>query len=259
MIDIHSHILHSIDDGSDGLDKSLAQLRIMDAGGVKRVYLSSHYFRGHYQYERHEYDQKLETLRQAAHDEGLGIELQSGFEVFVQPGIVEDIKSKSLFLGESSYVLIESELNGLPEDFYTNVYPLLRSGYKPILAHAERYVSIMRKPSTARDLIEKNIYVQTNAGSLLGYYGEKVRKTAWILIENGWTHILASDDHVRGDYEAMFRAKKMIQDRIDDKAANLLTREHPAMIQSSEKIPYNYVSVKYIPHRRKSFLRRIFA
>jgi protein-tyrosine phosphatase len=113
MIDIHTHILHNIDDGSNDIDKSIAQLRIMDAGGIQRVYLSSHYFHGHYQYERSDYDLKLADLRQAAQKAGLKIDIQSGFEVFIQPGIVNDVISKSLFLGDSQYVLIESELNGI--------------------------------------------------------------------------------------------------------------------------------------------------
>jgi len=259
MIDIHSHILHDIDDGSKGLENSIKQLRTMEEGGVKRVYLSSHYFRGHYHYERRDYDQKLQELRAAAKTAGLSLDLSSGFEVFVQPGIVEDIKEKSLTLGESCYALIESELNGLPEDFYANVYPILRAGYKPILAHAERYVSIMRKPSKARDLAERNIYIQTNAGSLLGYYGEKVRKTAWLLLENGWTHFLASDDHVRGDYEALFVAREMIRERIDDKLVHLISEDFPARISTGEQIPYSYVSVKHVHKpRRVSWIGRIF-
>lgn len=259
MIDIHCHILPNIDDGSKDTDKSLEQLKIMEAGGIERVYLTSHYFRGHYQYSREEYDAKLAALQGSARNAGLGLDLQSGFEVFVQPGIITDIQEKNLCLSNSKYLLIESELNGLPGDFYSNVYPMLKAGYKPILAHAERYVSIMKKPSRARDLVDKNLYIQTNAGALLGYYGEKVRQTAWVILENGWSHFVASDDHVRGDYVALFEAHRMISERIDEHTANLLCKDFPAAIGNGDKIPYTYVYVQRPKgKRRKGILESIF-
>ncbi len=259
MIDIHSHIIPYIDDGSTSLEQSLAQLKKAEEGGVSEIYLTSHYFRGHYQYTRQEYDEKLNALREQTQKAGLQIKLISGFEVFIQPGILDDIQEHSLTMGDSRYVLIESELNGLPPDFYANVYPLLRAGYKPILAHAERYVSIMRKPSKARELTDRDIYIQSNAGSLLGGYGEKVRQTAWVLLENGWTHFLASDDHARGEYGALFEGAKLVEKRIDGLTAKLLTQDYPARIESGENIPYSYVMVRKSRHRpKKSVLRRLF-
>ncbi|MCK9556723.1 MAG: capsular biosynthesis protein [Candidatus Cloacimonetes bacterium] len=259
MIDIHSHILPNIDDGSNDPIRSLEHLKGMEEGGITRVYLTSHYFRGHYQYERDEYDAKLNALRDSAREDGLSLDLQSGFEVFIQPGIVQDIQNKCLCLGESSFVLIESELNGLPSDFYSNVYPLLRAGYKPILAHAERYVSIMKKPTKAQDLIDRNIYIQTNAGSILGHYGEKVRQTAWVLLENGWSHFLASDDHVKGDYGTLMEAYQMVASRIDEHTADLLCKEFPAAIANGDKIPYSYVYVQRPKVKRhRSLMERMF-
>jgi protein-tyrosine phosphatase len=259
MIDIHTHILPCIDDGSQDADDSITQLAKMKAGGIRRAYLTSHYFRGHYQYSRMEYDQKLAELNSKVMAAGIGIDLLPGFEIFLQPDILTDIKEHSLTMGNSPYLLIESELNGLPDDFYNNIYPLLRAGYKPILAHAERYVSVMRKPSMAESLTHRNIYIQTNAGSLLGYYGEKVRKTAWTLVNNGWTHFIASDDHVRGNYEAFFEARRLIEERIDHYTADLLCRIHPAAIAGGEAIPYQYVHVHHPRPKRRNWFQRLFA
>jgi protein-tyrosine phosphatase len=260
MIDIHTHLLPNIDDGSKDPMDSLRQLKLMAAGGVKRVYLTSHYFRGHYQYSRTEYDAKFNLLAQQVKDAKLNLELVPGFEIFLQSDILQDIQKYKLTMGDSPYILIESDLNGLPDDFYSNIFPLLRAGYKPILAHAERYVSIMKKPTLADSLAQQNIYIQTNAGSLLGVYGEKVRKTAWTLVNNGWTHFVASDDHVRGDYMNFFTARDAIEARIDNHTADLLCHEYPSAISSGASIPYRYVHI-YRPHnhRRRSWLKRLFA
>ncbi|HNQ39887.1 MAG: capsular biosynthesis protein [Candidatus Cloacimonas sp.] len=262
MIDIHTHLLPNIDDGSKSLDDSLRQLWQMTEGGIKRVYLTAHYFRGHYQYSRQEYDEKFNTIVNKAKEAGIDLDIQPGFEIYLQPDILEDIKTQNLTLGKSSYILLESDLNGLPNDFYNNIFPLLRAGYKPILAHAERYVSIMQKPSRAENLIYRNIYLQTNAGSLLGLYGDKVKSTAWILVNKGWTHFIASDDHIRGKYLAYFEARNKVEEMIDNHTAHLLFYVFPSCIASGENIPYEYVQV-YRPHHshhhhKRSLIKRIF-
>ncbi len=261
MIDTHCHIIYGIDDGSRDFDSSIKQLLAMDAGGITHAFLTSHYFKGHYEYSREDYLQKLEALQQGVRERGAKIELIPGFEVFLSPSVSEDIQKKSLTMGDSKYVLVETELNGLYDDFDHHVFGLLRAGYKPILAHAERYVSVMRKPSSVRSLIERNVYVQINAGSLTGLYGEKVRQTAWILVDNGWAHLLGSDDHVRGTYKNYFEAVNLIKERIDEHTARLLSREHPQMLIEGKNMPYKYVHVERHHHdhsRRRSIWRRIF-
>ena len=177
MIDVHCHIIPNIDDGSKGEEQSLNQLLAMDSGGISHAFLTSHCFRGHYDYSREEYDTKLSALQEKLQEAGAKIKLLPGFEVYLQPNSLEDIQKFNLCMGDSNYVLIESDLNGLPEDFYNNIFPLLRAGYKPILAHAERYVSIMKSISSAKKLVERNMYIQVNSGSLMGQYGTKVQDT----------------------------------------------------------------------------------
>lgn len=260
MIDIHCHILPNIDDGSRDEEHSLQQLRSMAEGGISRVYLTSHYFRGHYQYTRAEYDAKFDRLSGLVKAELPELELLPGFEVYIQPGILEDIEEHNLCLGDSRYVLIESELNGLPTDFYFNIYPILRKGFRPILAHAERYVSIMKDPAEAQKYLEQNIYIQVNAGSLMGLYGEKVKETAIKLVEEGWVHFIASDDHVRSDYKAYFSAREWITEHIDATTAELLTHDYPGMIQDGIHVPYKYVKVIKPRHRhhKRSLWEKMF-
>jgi protein-tyrosine phosphatase len=249
MIDTHCHLIPNIDDGSDGIESSLAQMKLMAEGGVREAFLTSHFFRGHYQYPREEYDRKLQELQNLADRNGILLKLHPGFEVYLQPNVLEDIQNFNLVLGSSRYVLLESDLNGLPNDFYTQIFPILRKGYKPILAHAERYVSIMKHPKDASHMIERNIYIQVNTGSLLGFYGEKVKETAWNLLRNGWVHLLASDDHVRGPYTHFFKALEQVESEIDRTTVELLTDKYPSHILRGQDIPYRYVFVPHPYHR----------
>ncbi len=260
MIDIHTHLVPGLDDGSPDLKTTMEHLSRAAKVGVKRIYLTSHYFKGHYEYSREDYDRRFKEVEAELAKAGVKLELRPGFEVFAQAGIIEDIIAKSLYLGDSKYVLVESELNGLPPDFYTCVYPLLRAGLKPILAHAERYVSIMQKPSEARSLIDRNIYMQVNASSLVGLYGDKVKTTAKTLIENGWAHFVGSDNHGRTPVESYLDAHTLISSKVDQKTADMLMKDFPSRIESNLQIPYRYVEVirpRHHRRKRRSWLKKL--
>jgi len=261
MIDVHCHLMPQIDDGSQSEQKSVEQMRIMAMGGITHAFLTAHYMQGVYDYDRSEYDAKLARMRELARENNIAISLEQGFEIYLHPKSAEEVEHSNLTLGKSKYVLLESDLNGLPPDFYYNVFPLLRKGYKPILAHAERYVSIMKKITRARDLIDRIFYLQVNSGSLLGLYGEKVRQTAWVLVRNGWAHLLGSDDHGRAPYGSYFQATELLQEDLDGQTVELLTQDFPQMILENKAIPHKYVYIQHSHshshshnHRSKSSL-----
>ncbi len=264
MIDIHSHILPDIDDGAKKVEDSISQLRLMAEGGISDVFLTSHYFPGHYRYSKSDYMSKFETFRQEVRHQQIDINLHPGFEVFLLPGIEDDVLNMGLTMGDSAYVLVESELNGKPIDAYGMMYQLLRKGFKPILAHTERYVGVMVNPREVYNLMMQDVYIQVNAGSLLGYYGNKVENTAWYMTDQGWVHFIASDDHVRSSYEHMFAANVIIGDNIDEYTAKLLFCEHPRYIIEGKALPRTYVRVQKERQstsrnsRKKSFFGRIF-
>lgn len=262
MIDIHCHVIPNIDDGSRSVEESLRQIRQMAEGGISHAFLTSHYFKGHYHYTRDEYNSKLNTLIQEVKHQGIDITLLPGFEVFLQNGIEDDVIKHKLTLGDSSYILVETELNGLPSDFYENIFKLLRKGYKPILAHAERYVSLMNRPEKVEALIERNTYIQVNAGSLIGQYGKFVMSAAWKLVDRGWVHFIGSDDHVRGDYNSFFDAKEVLEQSYDSYTANLLCKDNSTAVLNNAKVDYQYVLKRInnprAKHRKPSLIKRIF-
>ncbi len=84
---------------------------------------------------------------------------------------------------------------------------------------------------------DKKHLFQTNAGSLLGLYGEKVRQTAWIMIENGWSHFFGFRRPCPGDYQVMFDAHQLICERNDKHTADLLCHDFPGMIANGKMCP----------------------
>lgn len=256
MIDCHAHLIPNVDDGSKSQESSINILRQMSAGGINAVICTSHYMRGHFQYKYEDYMSRFRELEAEIKIQNIPIMIYTGAEVYLSPNISEEVKSQKLTLADSNYVLVETDLNGFPHDFHKNIYDLLRHGYRPILAHAERYVSIMMKTHSIRDLIKRNIYVQVNSASLIGGYGEKVKQTAWKLVNKGWVHMMGSDEHIKGDYTSFFKARDKIVEHIDEQTAQLLTQTYPQSIIDDTKIPLDYVIVHKEPKR--NLLRKLF-
>ena len=256
MIDIHTHILHGVDDGSPELKISIEHLKLMQEAGITDVFLTSHFLRPAFQNPVELITKRIAELRDAAKKENINIKLHRGAEIYLDDGIHNIIESEQLSLADTKYLLVETNMTEFPADLYHILYELVRAGYKPILAHPERYMNVMMKPSIVEDIIHKNVYMQINSSSLLGHYGNSIQKTAWRLLEQGHAHFLASDNHCRVPIYDHNLAVNLIRKNIDDFTADLLTKTNPVKILTGEKIEYFYV--KSIQQEKKGFFSRFF-
>ena len=68
-------------------------------------------------------------------------------------------------------------------------------GYKPVLAHPERYLYLQNNLDKAKDLLDRGVLFQINISSITGFYSKIVQTTANKLIDRGWVHLLGSDCH----------------------------------------------------------------
>jgi tyrosine-protein phosphatase YwqE len=87
------------------------------------------------------------------------------------------------------------------------IFLMLSKGYKPILAHPERYLYFQNKLNDLRDLKEKGVYFQVNTNSLVGFYNSDAKKTAELLVKNEMVNFLGSDVH--NDYHMSVLPKSL--------------------------------------------------
>ncbi len=259
MIDIHTHIAPGIDDGSPDLEVSVAAVKAAADAGITEIVLTPHYMRGSYVNPRSKLEALLPELKKAVNDAGIEMQFHLGSEIMLESDILKEIKEDRLLMGDTKYVLVESSMNGFPQFFIQALYDLVRNGYKPILAHPERYMNIQNNIPMAEDLLYRNVYMQINAGSLLGGYGNNVERTAWALIEQGYAHFLASDHHGRSETNSMQQAVELITERYDEYTAELLTRINPRKMLNNEEIDYFYLSTAEINEddNRSSFKKML--
>lgn len=196
MIDIHSHIIPGIDDGAGDIETSLEMLKTAEGEGTKTIFATPHFNRGYFEHEYKDVLKLTEELGKNAREKGININILPGQEVFLKRETPLDFKKGTIgTLGGTRYMLIELPMDTLPDYAMDSIYELKLLGISPIIAHPERYLYIIKKPSLINQFIEEECLFQINTGSIRGLFGREVKNTAEILVKNGIMDFIASDAH----------------------------------------------------------------
>ncbi|SMB88937.1 protein-tyrosine phosphatase [Desulfonispora thiosulfatigenes DSM 11270] len=196
MVDLHSHILPEIDDGSKSMEETLKMGRIAASQGFNKIIATPHYIEGEYTITK---DKLLETIKRVNacfQKENIKLEVLPGAEVYLSPSLPAKLKAGEIStLNNSPYILIEFPMRDIPVYTEDILYEVRLLGYKPVIAHPERYSKVMEDPNYLKSLIEQGNYVQINSMSITGGLGERVKKTAQILLKHKMVHFIGTDAH----------------------------------------------------------------
>ncbi|MFW5649165.1 MAG: tyrosine-protein phosphatase [Candidatus Alkaliphilus sp. MAG34] len=196
MVDLHSHILPNIDDGSKSMEETLKMGKIAESEGFSKVIATPHYIEGEFTLEKEQFLSVIDGVNEYFLENEVNIEVLPGLEVYISPDLPSKLeKGEILTLNNTSYVLVEFPMNSVP--IYTEdiLYEIRLLGYKPVIAHPERYIEVMKNPNYLKDLIEQDNYVQINSLSVTGVLGQKTKKTAEILLKHKMVHFIGTDAH----------------------------------------------------------------
>lgn len=196
LIDIHQHLVYGVDDGPADLGASLAMLRQAAAQGVGEIVCTSHDAPGIRPLDRERYLRHLEQLRAAAADEGIPVRLHSGCELLMTPEALGALKDgRVLTLGDSRCVLTEF----YPDFPWQLMHRALRecagAGYRPVLAHAERYACLREMARIGQLRSELGVTIQVNAATVLDSGRLLAGRWTRQLLATGLADIAASDAH----------------------------------------------------------------
>lgn len=188
--DHHSHILFGVDDGVRTPEESLEVLSLLGEEGLKSLWLTPH--------TMEDVPNTTEGLKRRfaeLRDMYQGpIELHLASEYMMDEVFEKHLSDDDfLFHCEEGSVLMETSTWSGPYNFWDMIDRTMRSGYRPVLAHPERY-EYMGYKDYAR-LHDMGVRLQLNYPSLLGYYGEHVKEKAARIIRNGWYDMAGSDFH----------------------------------------------------------------
>jgi protein-tyrosine phosphatase len=248
VIDIHSHLLHAVDDGSPSVEVSVAVLTRFAEQGVERLVCTPHLKASHVDVVPHEaYAERFAELVAAAPPRPA---LARGWEIMLDiPGV--DLRSRALSLGGSTAVLIEFPHTGVPTGATEELYRLRLSGIVPVLAHPERYFGCT--VDLVREWRQIGVVMQVDGLALAA--GGPMGRLARALLEHGLADVLASDNH--GDSRSLASARQYLAEELGAREqAELLTSTNARRLLASESvIPVGPVRLQQGLMRR---LRKMF-
>ena len=196
IVDIHSHIIPGIDDGSKDMEMTLEMLRNAEKDGVKEIVATPHYLLEYGEATIDEVKNYVKEINNILVKENIDIKIYSGQEVYYTEKIIEYYMQGTIgTINDSRYMLIEFPMRKFDESIFDTLYELQVRNIVPVIAHPERYIPIIEDPKNINKFINEGYLFQVNAGSIDGRFGEKVQKTANILLDNGIYNFIGSDAH----------------------------------------------------------------
>ena len=188
MIDFHAHILPNIDDGSASMEESINLIKEAEQAGFTGIISTSHYQQNYYESDEEERRRILAELAnqvKVADAEAEIPKLYLGSEIYISTDIVELLEEgKASTINGTNYVLFELPMNSKPLFAKEVVYKLIENGYKPIIAHPERYSYVKEDIEFVRELKSMGALFQSNYGSVIGMYGGSAKKTLKKLLKS---------------------------------------------------------------------------
>lgn len=194
-VDMHSHLIPGIDDGAINMDETIALLAKFQSLGYRKIITTPHILSDYYKNTPEIILKGLDEVREVASKLGLTIEIEAAAEYYFDEYFVEQIKQKNILTFGDNYVLFEFPFNNTPSNIESLFFELLSSGYKPVLAHYERYMYWIGNTEMAQQFKEKGIKIQLNINSLTGHYGPEIKKHAEALVNQGLVDFAGSDCH----------------------------------------------------------------
>ncbi|WP_299822653.1 CpsB/CapC family capsule biosynthesis tyrosine phosphatase [uncultured Pontibacter sp.] len=195
-VDMHSHILPGLDDGSDSLEKSLELVLAMKELGYRKLIMTPHIMSDFYKNTPEGIRERLQLLREAVQQAGIEMELDCAAEYYLDEGFLEKLENDEevLTFGDN-YLLFETSFLNEPLNLREAIFKMRSKGYKPVLAHPERYNYFYGKFEELVELWRQGVLFQPNLNSLSGYYSPGAKAVAEKLIDNGMVDFLGSDVH----------------------------------------------------------------
>jgi len=250
MIDLHSHILPGIDDGSKNLEMSLTMARMAVDDGIKVMACTPHIYPGLYMNDSAGIAAARDALQAALDEHGIALKLTTGADVHLVPGLLERLRAGTVpCLHNTRYLLLEPSHHVAPPRFAESVFQLVAAGYVPVITHPERLTWVEDHFQVFVDLTKQGAWMQITAGALTGAFGPRAKYWGERFLGEGLTHILATDAHSTGRRAPLLSQAKAIAERLlgPEEARLLVEGRQTALMNDASP-----ASVPPLPARKAS-------
>ncbi len=193
--DMHSHLIPRIDDGSPTMETSIEMIREFAAMGYKKIITTPHVMSDYYKNNPEIILGGLKLVKEELIKQGLTIEIEAAAEYNLDDGLEAIIDNKQILTFGDNHVLFELPFMQEPRNFQEIVFKFQTTGYRPILAHPERYSFWYKNFEKYEELKSKGILMQLNLLSLTGHYNLDTKKIAEKMVDANLIDFVGTDCH----------------------------------------------------------------
>lgn len=196
FIDIHAHILPGVDDGAADMAETLEMIGTAYEQGVRAIIATPHYGAMNPDYDREKVAEAYRATCAEVKKRWPDMLLMPGNEMFYGTMAMEGMQhGKASTMAGSDYVLMEFYPDVTYNEIERAVRNMVHAGFRPILAHVERYMELEKELDLIEELIRQGVYIQVNGRSFMRKRFDRVGKWVRTLLKNEMIHFVASDCH----------------------------------------------------------------
>ena len=204
FVDIHSHLLPGIDDGAKNLDNSIELITKMASYGIKNIITTPHVLGDVYQNSSETIKEKLEEVRAELKKRNMNaISLRAAAEYMMDEQFSVLLENDDILTLKDNFVLVEMSYFSAPINLYDILFEIQVKGYKPVLAHPERYNFFHTNIDNYYKLKKAGCLFQLNLLSLTEQYGKGVQKMSEKLLKENLYDFVGTDTHHKKHLELL--------------------------------------------------------
>ena len=212
-VDIHSHLLPGIDDGSTSFEETLLLSESLLEIGVSQFITTPHIYQNLWENTQEQIKTIETNTKLDLKKNGISVPFRAAAEYLMDDNFVQLFQAGEILTLKDKYVLVEISYTNPPIQLYSIIFDLRVAGYTPVLAHPERYVYYHYDFNEYLKLKKAGCYFQLNLLAVVGYYGEGITKIAEKLLQKGLYDFVGSDVH-HANHIAGFKEKVKIKDLV---------------------------------------------
>ena len=193
--DIHCHIVPGVDDGSPDARTSADLVERMQAWGIERIIASPHVTQHTFENNPERLAAPFKTLQDELASRGNGIAVSHSAEYRIDDLFLQQLDEGKIMPYPNGWLLVENSFMQEPWNLEQVLFDLQVRGFRPILAHPERYTYYHSDKQRYHKLHGAGAAFQVNLLSLAGHYGKAERAVAEYLIKEGLVDFIGTDLH----------------------------------------------------------------
>lgn len=196
FVDIHSHLLPGIDDGAKNIENSIDLIVKMNSYGIKNFITTPHVLGDVYPNSSSLIKNKLKEVQFALQEKDYhDIKIHAAAEYMMDEHFSKRLEKNDILTLKENYILVEMSYFNAPMNLFEILFEIQLKGYKPVLAHPERYNFFHNDLNNYYKLKKSGCLFQLNLLSLTEQYGKNVQKISTELLRKNLYDFVGTDTH----------------------------------------------------------------